>query len=58
MVASTLGVVTSKQGLRLKNLQQKERRLRYYFAEGVFVLRAFGGEEDPQQFRSYFKTYA
>jgi hypothetical protein len=49
MVASTLDVVASKRGLRLENLMQKERRLRYYFAEGVFVLRAFSGEKDPQQ---------
>jgi hypothetical protein len=48
MVASTLGVVASKQGLRLENLRQNKRRLRYYLAEGVFVLRAFGGEENPQ----------
>jgi hypothetical protein len=48
MIASGLGGVSSKRGLRLENLQQKERRLRYYLAEGVFVLRAFGGEEDPQ----------
>jgi hypothetical protein len=47
MVASALGIVTSKRGLCLENLRQNERRLRYYFAEGVFVLRAFGGEEDP-----------
>jgi hypothetical protein len=49
MVASALGIVAYKRGLRLENLRQKERRLQYYFAEGVFVLRAFGGEEDPQQ---------
>jgi hypothetical protein len=48
MVASALGAVAFKRGLRLENLRQKERRLRYYFAEGVFVLRAFGEEEDPQ----------
>jgi hypothetical protein len=49
MIASALGVIASKRGLRLENLRQKERRLRYYLSEGVFVLRAFGGEEDPQQ---------
>jgi hypothetical protein len=49
MVASSFGIVISMQGLRLENLQQKEGRLRYYFAEGVFALRTFGGEEDPQQ---------
>jgi hypothetical protein len=49
MVASALDAVASKRGLPLENLRQKERRLWYYFAEGVFVLRAFGGEEDPQQ---------
>jgi hypothetical protein len=49
MVASALGAVASKRGLRLENLRQNKKRLQYYFAEGVFVLRAFGGEEDPQQ---------
>jgi hypothetical protein len=49
MVASALGVVASKRDLRLEKLQHKEGRLEYLFAEGVFVLRTFGGEEDPQQ---------
>jgi hypothetical protein len=49
MVASALVIVASKRGFHLENLQQKEGRLQYYFAEGVFVLRTFGGEEDPQQ---------
>jgi hypothetical protein len=48
MVASTFGIVASKQRLRLENLQQKEGRLLYHFDEGVFVLSTFGGEEDPQ----------
>jgi hypothetical protein len=47
MVASALGVVASKQGLRLENLRQKEISLQYLFANGIFVLRTFGGEEDP-----------
>jgi hypothetical protein len=50
MVASALGVVASKRGLRLENLRQKEGRLQYYFVEGVFVLRTFGREEDPNNF--------
>jgi hypothetical protein len=45
MVASAFDIVASKQGLRLENLQQKEERLMYHFAEGVFVLRTFGGED-------------
>jgi hypothetical protein len=49
MVASAFGIVAFKHGLRLGNLRQKEGRLPYHFAEGVFVLRTFGGEEDPQQ---------
>jgi hypothetical protein len=52
MVASALGVVASKRGLRLENLRQEERRLQYYFTEGVLVLRTFGGEEDFQQYIS------
>jgi cbb3-type cytochrome oxidase subunit 1 len=48
MVASAVGIVASTQGLRLENLQQ-EGILLYHFVEGVFVLRTFGGEEDPQQ---------
>jgi hypothetical protein len=47
MVASAFGVVASKQDLCLENLRQKERRFCYYLVEGVFVFRAFGGEEDP-----------
>jgi hypothetical protein len=50
MVASALAVVASKRGLRLENLRQKEGKLQYHFAKGVFVLRAFSGEEDPQQY--------
>jgi hypothetical protein len=49
MVPSAFGIIASMQGLRLEDLRQKEGRLLYYFAEGVFVLRTFGGEEDPQQ---------
>jgi hypothetical protein len=49
MKASALGVVASKRVIHLENLRQKERRLRYYLAEGIFVLRAFGGEEDPNR---------
>jgi hypothetical protein len=41
MVASALGVVASKRDLRLEKLQQKEGRLQYCFAEGVFILRTF-----------------
>jgi hypothetical protein len=48
MVASAFGIIASKQGLRLENLRQKEGRLMYHFVEGVFILRTFGGEEDPQ----------
>jgi hypothetical protein len=50
MVASSLGIVASKRGLHLENLRQKEGRLQYHFAEGVFVLTTFGGEEDPQHY--------
>jgi hypothetical protein len=49
MVASAFGNIASTQGLRLKNLQQRKIGPLYYFAEGVFALRTFGGEEDPQQ---------
>jgi hypothetical protein len=49
MVASAFGNVASMQGLRFKNLRQGKGRPLYHFAEGVFVLRTFGGEEDPQQ---------
>jgi hypothetical protein len=48
MVSLAFGIVAFKQGLRLGNLWQKEGRLLYHFAKGVFVLRTFGGEEDPQ----------
>jgi hypothetical protein len=41
MVASTLGVVACKRDLRLEKLQQKEVRLQYRFAEGVFISRTF-----------------
>jgi hypothetical protein len=46
MVASAFDIIASTQGLRLENLRQKEGRLMYDCAEGVFVLRTFGGEED------------
>jgi hypothetical protein len=49
MVALAFGNVASTQGLRFENLEQRKGRLLYHFAEGVFVLRTFGGEEDPQQ---------
>jgi hypothetical protein len=49
MIASAFGNVASTQVLRLKNLRQKNGRLLYHFAKGVFVLRTFGREEDPQQ---------
>jgi hypothetical protein len=49
MAASTLAIVAFKRGLRLEDLQQKEGNLQDHFADGVFVLRTFGGEEDPQQ---------
>jgi hypothetical protein len=45
MVASAFGIVASAQGLRLENLQWKKGGLLYHFAEGVFVLRTFGGED-------------
>jgi hypothetical protein len=47
MAASVFGIVASTQGLCLENLWQKEERLLYYHVECVFVLRTFGGEEDP-----------
>jgi hypothetical protein len=49
MVASTFGNVASIQGLRLDNLRRRQGRPLYHFAEGIFALRTFGGEEDPQQ---------
>jgi hypothetical protein len=49
MIASAFGNVASTQGLHLENLQQRKGGLLYHFAECVFVLRSFGGEEDPQQ---------
>jgi hypothetical protein len=49
MVASALGIAASKRGLHLENLRQKEGSLQYHFANGVFFLRTFGREEDPQQ---------
>ena len=49
MVASVFGNVASTQGLRLENLRQRKGGLLYHFVECVFALRAFGGEEDPQQ---------
>jgi hypothetical protein len=51
MVASAFGNVASTQGLRLENLRQRKGRLLYHFAKGAFILRTFGGEEDPQQVR-------
>jgi hypothetical protein len=45
MVASTFGNVASMQGLRFENLRQRKGRLQYHFAEGVFVLMTFGGED-------------
>jgi hypothetical protein len=48
MVALAFGNVASTKGLRLENLRQWKGRLLYHFVEGVFVLRTFGGEEDPQ----------
>jgi hypothetical protein len=47
MIASTFGNVASTQGFRLENLWQKKESLLYHFAEDVFVLTTFGGEEDP-----------
>jgi hypothetical protein len=49
MIASAFCIVASTQGLRLENLRQKKGRPLFHFAVGVFVLRTFGGEEDPQQ---------
>jgi hypothetical protein len=49
MVASAFGNVASTQGLHLEDLQQRKGRLLCHFAKGVFVLRTFGGEEDPQK---------
>jgi hypothetical protein len=51
MVASAFGNVSSTQGLRLENLRERKGGILCHFAEGVFVLRTFGGEEDPQQSR-------
>jgi hypothetical protein len=47
-IASIFGNVASTQCLRLENLRWRKERPLYHFAEGVFVLRTFGGEEDPQ----------
>ena len=49
MTTLALAIVTFKQGLRLEDLRQKEGNLQDHFVDGVFVLRTFGGEEDPQQ---------
>jgi hypothetical protein len=49
MVALAFSNVASMSGLRLENLWQRFLSyLVYHFVEGVFVLRTFGGEEDPQ----------
>jgi hypothetical protein len=48
MVASAFDDAASIQGLRLENLRRRKGRPIYHFAEGVFVLRTFGEEEDPQ----------
>jgi hypothetical protein len=47
MVASAFGNTASIQGLGLENLRWRKGRPLYHFAEGVFVLRTFGGEDDP-----------
>jgi hypothetical protein len=46
-VASSFCIIASTQGLHLENLRQKEGGPLYHFAEGVFVLRIFDKEEDP-----------
>jgi hypothetical protein len=53
MVASAFDNVASIQGLRLENLRQRKGRPLYHFAEDVFVLRTFSGEEDPQQYVTF-----
>jgi hypothetical protein len=52
MVASAFSNIASTQGLRLENLQQRKRGHLYHIIEGIFALRTFGGEEDPQQLPS------
>ena len=49
VVASTFNLVAYRQYLHLEDLRQKEGNLQGLFAGDVFVLRTFGGEEDPQQ---------
>jgi hypothetical protein len=48
MIASAFCIVASTQGLRLENLQHKKGGPLFHFVEGVFALRTFGGEEEPQ----------
>jgi hypothetical protein len=49
MTTLALPIVAFKRGLCLEDLRQKEGNLQGLFAGDVFVLRTFGGEEDPQQ---------
>jgi hypothetical protein len=49
MTALALTIIAFKQGLCLEDLRQKEGDLQDHFTDDVFVLRTFGGEEDPQQ---------
>jgi hypothetical protein len=49
--ASALSIVASRQDLCLEELRQRKESLQYHFADDVFVLRTFGGEEDPNRKR-------
>jgi hypothetical protein len=49
MAASALAIVAFKRGLRLEDLRQNEGNLQDHFVDDVFVLRTFGGEDNPQQ---------
>jgi hypothetical protein len=47
VAASALAIVASRRDLRLEDLRQKEESLLNHFVDGVFFLRTFEGEEDP-----------
>jgi hypothetical protein len=48
VAASTLAIVAFKRDLHLEDLLQEEGNLQDHFDDGVFVLRTFDEEEDPQ----------
>jgi hypothetical protein len=49
VAASALAIVASRWDLRLEELRQRRKEILIITLPMVYVLRTFGGEEDPQQ---------